>query len=492
MLTEIFKAVLIMSVVGGLLAVFLLVMKPLTQRLFGAKWQFFVWLSVLIVLIFPIRIETKVQLPAPVARGVRAITVREKPYVSVVEDYSGVYMTEIQSTGQSEVCEWIEFAAVAWLAIAVILLLKTVICNVLLKRSLYKTSTYCKNFGKANIRESEAVGAPLLLGWVKPVLYVPSKVCDSDKMPYIMAHEGIHLKRNDIFIKWVVALVKSVHWFNPLVYTVARRIDEACEISCDAEATKSMDTIEKSRYMQVILDISMNEMNFRRTPAVGLSAKGKSLKKRFDAIKRSRKRSVLLYIPGAIAIITVTVGFVCIGGIVRGGAVQSEEPAQLFLIMPKNNHTEIESSAVEQGEISERDIEEVFESNPQPEVEEEVFVEETMAPAEVEEVAEPEALPKPVIQGEFNSTGGDTRQIHGIEAASDGCINVEIHSNAQETVDIYISDAESGRAVFSFSMPVPYEAAYCIDGLEPGRRYNVVLKGAMRNDWNIESEYIIY
>jgi len=69
---------------------------------------------------------------------------------------------------------------------------------------------------------------------------------------------------------------------------------------------------------------------------------------------------------------------------------------------------------------------------------------------------------------------------------------LDIHSNAQEVIDVFVNDGESGREVHSFSIPVSHSASYVIDGLDRNRVYDIVLRGTMRNNWKIESEYIIY
>ncbi len=493
MLAEVFKAVIIMSLMGGGAVLVLLALKPLTERLFDAKSRFFVWLAVLIVFILPMRFENKLSLPEPVSRSLNVGTVNKAPTVSVVEDYSGVYMTEREPEPQKEFCDWAELLAVFWVTVAGCLFVGTVSSNIRLKHRLYNNSTHCAKHGKISIRETALVGAPLLVGWLKPVLYVPDGVFESSGMTYILAHEEIHLKRNDICIKWIVALVKCVHWFNPLSYVVARRIDEAGEISCDTEATKSMDKEQRHMYMQVIMDVSYNEVNFRKSLVVGLSAEGKCLKRRFEAIKRTPKRSRLAAIFGGFIVGMVIVFFGCVGGIVRGSETKPEDAAQLVLIKAKNEpQPEKEGIEEQQERQPESDVQKPAEKAKTIETEKTVVPETEPSELLEEDISEPQALPKAAIRGEFNSDGGDSRLIKGVSADGDGCINVEIHSNAQEAVDIFISDPESGKGVYSFTMPVPYENAYCIEGLEPNKTYDIVLKGTMRKDWNIESEYIIF
>jgi len=49
MLNEIFKSILLTSIVGSVLAAALLLLKPITKRWFGSKWQYYIWMMILVV-----------------------------------------------------------------------------------------------------------------------------------------------------------------------------------------------------------------------------------------------------------------------------------------------------------------------------------------------------------------------------------------------------------------------------------------------------------
>ncbi len=57
MMVQVFTTVLLMSSVGSVLIFVLLVLKPITKRVFGSHWQYYIWLVVLIVMVLPVRIE---------------------------------------------------------------------------------------------------------------------------------------------------------------------------------------------------------------------------------------------------------------------------------------------------------------------------------------------------------------------------------------------------------------------------------------------------
>lgn len=480
MLAEIFISVLIMSAVGSVLMLLLLAVKPLTERLFGVGWQFYVWLSVLIVLICPLKIETELRLPQAVSQSINNITVKRSGEISVFKDYSGVYMSQVMPEDNRS---WFSAIAVIWLVIAAALLIKTVVSNIALKTALYKNSLYCCDFGKAEIRISDKVAAPILFGGLKAVLYIPQGIYDTDRMQYITAHEGVHIRRKDIGIKWLAALVKCIHWFNPLVYYIIRQINETCEISCDVQAVKTMNGEQKREYMQTILDISQREINFKGSLSAGLSSGGRCLKKRLSAISKGDKTRMATRITGGAVAMIIAFCSVYTCGVIRGSAEQGSQPAELILVAPENDLLDEpvkEETASSVGSAAEA---ETVQNNT-------VMVEAPDTTAT--EDLKTEVVKRPAITGEFNSEGGDTRIINGIKPDESGCIGLDIRSNAQEVIDVFVNDGESGREVHSFAIPVSQNASYVIDGLDNEKTYDIVLRGTMRNNWKIESEYIIY
>lgn len=56
-MNEVMQHILLLSAAGSALALVLLCIKPLTKRLFSPKWQYYVWLTVLIVMVLPVKLS---------------------------------------------------------------------------------------------------------------------------------------------------------------------------------------------------------------------------------------------------------------------------------------------------------------------------------------------------------------------------------------------------------------------------------------------------
>ena len=49
----------------------------------------------------------------------------------------------------------------------------------------------------------------------------------------VLLHELAHLKRHDLAVNWLLGLLQSVHWFNPALWLVFRRVRADREVACD-------------------------------------------------------------------------------------------------------------------------------------------------------------------------------------------------------------------------------------------------------------------
>jgi beta-lactamase regulating signal transducer with metallopeptidase domain/dipeptidyl aminopeptidase/acylaminoacyl peptidase len=84
---------------------------------------------------------------------------------------------------------------------------------------------------------SEKVNTPVLLGFIQPRLLMPKNIVKQlghEELRYVFLHELAHVKRHDIALAWLTALLQVLHWFNPLVWLAFHRMRADRELACDA------------------------------------------------------------------------------------------------------------------------------------------------------------------------------------------------------------------------------------------------------------------
>jgi bla regulator protein BlaR1 len=141
--------------------------------------------------------------------------------------------------------------------------------------------------------ETPHARAPALFGWIRPRLLLPSGVLDKlsrERLRHVFLHELAHLKRHDIALNWLMALVQTVHWFNPLVWLAFQRARADMELACDELALSHLQERESSDYGNTILQLLDTGAEPNRLPVLAAIAEdAHQVKRRIQMIAAFRK-----------------------------------------------------------------------------------------------------------------------------------------------------------------------------------------------------------
>ena len=83
-----------------------------------------------------------------------------------------------------------------------------------------------------DVWQSDRVSTPFIMGLLRPKIYVPIGT-DAETLRYVLAHERVHLRRADHWIKALAFLLLTVYWFNPLCWLAFLLMNRDMELSCD-------------------------------------------------------------------------------------------------------------------------------------------------------------------------------------------------------------------------------------------------------------------
>lgn len=144
--------------------------------------------------------------------------------------------------------DWGWILSVAWATGFACILAYYMISYIVLKRRI-RTAVRCED----GVMESEHIGGAFLLGYLKPIIYLPTDLKERDRV-FILAHERIHIQRMDHWWKLLGVLCVAVHWYNPLVWIGYALMCRDIEITCDERVIRSMDTEERKAYAQALLN----------------------------------------------------------------------------------------------------------------------------------------------------------------------------------------------------------------------------------------------
>jgi bla regulator protein blaR1 len=100
-------------------------------------------------------------------------------------------------------------------------------------------ASLCRRFGllrPVRLLVSARIDTPTLVGWLKPVILLPTSVAlgfPRQQVELILAHELGHLRRYDHLINLAQSLLEIVLYYHPVVHWISREVRNEREICCD-------------------------------------------------------------------------------------------------------------------------------------------------------------------------------------------------------------------------------------------------------------------
>lgn len=104
------------------------------------------------------------------------------------------------------------------------------------------------------VRQCEGISAPLACGLLRPAIFLPSEADkDLPALTCALDHEYAHIRRGDLWCKALITLALCLHWFNPLVWVMARYANRDLELACDEAAVRAASGDSRKTYALALL-----------------------------------------------------------------------------------------------------------------------------------------------------------------------------------------------------------------------------------------------
>jgi len=339
--------VLSLSLAGSIIIAFLFLCKPLYKTQLSKKWQYYIWLIVIVRLLVPVSFE--VNLVGSLFNEIRqenavSFLVNEQSNVVIGGNEVHITTSDLQTLlptmpetqmpvpySQSNILSiFISYIWLLWIVIAVILFIRKItiyqsfVSYIKAGRVPLENMADLEQFGKlveqSNIKRmvgiytNSLVSSPLLIGFFKPYIVLPTTNISESDFRHTIMHELTHYKRGDIFYKWLVQLTICLHWFNPLVYLMGREINNACEFSCDEAVIKNLDKNGVIAYGNTLLNALGFGGEYKNSlSSVTLSENKKILEERLNMIKNYKKKSLFATICAVLLSALLSIGAGVVG-----------------------------------------------------------------------------------------------------------------------------------------------------------------------------------
>lgn len=189
--------------------------------------------------------------------------------------------------------------AYIWAMGMLAMLIYTVISVITVKKRLRSAVVL-----RDNIYVCRDIDTPFVFGLLKPKIYLSEDI-PSEALPYIIAHEQVHIKRRDYIVKYAAMLTLCIHWFNPMVWLSYQLMTKDMESSCDEKALNIFDKNEKKAYANALLNISLKQNGISLGGMLNFGEK--SIKERIKVILGAKKPHKFTVFAAVIVIIAAAV-----------------------------------------------------------------------------------------------------------------------------------------------------------------------------------------
>lgn len=207
---SIFRIILILSVTGTVTALALILLKPVTSKHFSAKWQYYIWIVVLIALVFPVPVKShKSQVNIP------------PPSFLMPSVYGGVSQTSGHAENIREKINWRAIVSYAWF-LGMCVYLVSALASYWHFLSKKKVGSYKVNIDISRIARCVGVkkiprirvcadqSSPMLVGVIRPIIYLPDGNLE-ECLNLVLMHELMHYRRRDLLYKWITLIINGIH-----------------------------------------------------------------------------------------------------------------------------------------------------------------------------------------------------------------------------------------------------------------------------------------
>ena len=263
-MTELFLAVLDRSVIGCYVILAILLIRILF-RYSPKRFSYLLWMIAFLALILPIDLVSDFSV-RPDLSSVTPSTIVERRQMeeakqqqvlvpSAPQQASDVIQMEDPAAAEEVWTPDLEqIAAALWASGALALLAWNGLCAIRLRRQLRDARLLHEN-----VYETEVSGAPFAVGLFHPRIYLPYGM-DASVQECVLAHERIHVRRRDLWVKLAAYAVLCVHWMNPLVHIAYRCMVKDMEMSCDEAAIAAL-SVDRRQYANALLQVVARPQN---------------------------------------------------------------------------------------------------------------------------------------------------------------------------------------------------------------------------------------
>lgn len=345
MAVNLFPAAVILSVTGSVGYILLKLLAAVSGNHLSQSWRYHGIVAVSLLFVLPVyKLWEFIPVPYSVSPPVISFGGGVEP-AFLPGSPAGVDMLTPQPLPTAGI-DWgtvLERAAVLWLWVAVSLVLWNVWrllryrrlieqagnkVNSRLQQIAVEEARLAGIGGEVRLLASPLAQSPMLVGFFRPTILLPSEHLPDGNARFILAHELTHFRRKDLWKKLLFLMVRCAHWFNPIVYLLNRDFSRWLETSCDEQVVSSLDRDQRKEYGRLLIDYAPASRYAGPKLYVSFASCRYKLKRRISIMLNSDKKSRSLL--GLVLAVALVVG--CLATTALAASVDNDNGTDDFAL----------------------------------------------------------------------------------------------------------------------------------------------------------------
>ena len=315
---------LICSATMSVLALFYMAITPFFAKSYSEKWRYYAWLIILIGLIIPFRPSWAntiftVDVPMVDAGNYFVNTATQTLGDNVATFAADASITPVAAI--FNITLWHGIGLLWLIGLAVFVAFKVIMHYRFVKTAkrwseavtdeqayvFHELKMEMGIKGQIGLYINPCASSPMMIGLIKPQILLPTDELGEDELRFILKHELVHYKRKDLLYKSLVLVATAIHWFNPVVYLIARAVNTLCETSCDDEIVRNANEDTRQKYSETIIGVMKYRSTTKLSTAFSTNFYGgkRGMKNRISSIMDMSKKRAGAFILCGVLVLTL-------------------------------------------------------------------------------------------------------------------------------------------------------------------------------------------
>lgn len=161
---------------------------------------------------------------------------------------------------------------------------------------------------------AEGIKEPFVMGFRRPILLLPQREYSPNVLKFIFLHECCHIRQRDTLYKLFWLLMRSLLWFQPLIYLLAALGSKDVEVACDEAVVEGKDMEARKEYGHALLECLQQSQEKGQYYSAYFYHGKRLMKARINAImKEDRKWDALAYVGIGVLLLDLGLNFYRVG-----------------------------------------------------------------------------------------------------------------------------------------------------------------------------------